>query len=214
MKKYFQQYRRRSNMALFLVLGGIFAAVGVFGLFFVQPIAWGIAAIAFGVLLAVLPQFAVFARCGFRGADFVYRRAGIPRRIPAREIGAAVVCIYDEYRQWKGFVPATFAGQSGPITLPALVLLRGGEAIEEELDLCDTRMNTCAVFRKRVIASAPLDFDLLRELYESDFAGRFYVSEYIYELYKPGFEQLFGEDGRVVVYDRIPQAVKKRLKMD
>ena len=68
------------------------------------------------------------------------------------------------------------------------------------------------MFRKDVIASAPLDFDLLRELYESDFAGSFYISEYIHELYKPGFEQLFGGDGRVVVYDRIPKAVKERLQ--
>lgn len=213
MKRYFQTYRRRSNMALFLVLGGILAAVGVFGLFFMQPIAWGIAAIAVGVLLAVLPQFAVFSRCGFRGADFVYRRAGLPRRLPAKEIGAAVLCIYDEYRQWKGFSPVTFQGQNGPVTLPALVLLRRSDAgIEDELDLCDTRTNTCAVFRKDVVVSAPLDFDLLRELYESDFAGKFYISEYIYELYKPGFEQLFDGDGRVVVYDRIPKSVKSRLK--
>ena len=212
MKRYYQKYRRRSDMALFLVLGGILAAVGVFGAFRVEPVGLGAAVAAAGVLLAVLPQFAVFARCGFRGKDFVYRRAGLPRRIPAGEIGAAVLCIYDEYRRWKGFTPVTFAGQNGPLPLPALVLLRRREGVEEELDICDTRSNTCAVFRKDVIASAPLDFDLLRELYESDFAGSFYISEYIHELYKPGFEQLFGGDGRVVVYDRIPKAVKERLQ--
>lgn len=213
MKGYFQNYRRGPNMALFLVLGGILAAAGVLGIFFVRPLAWGVAAIAAGVLLAALPQFAVFARCGFKGDAFFYRRLGVPRRIPARDIGAAVLCIFDEYRQWKGFQPATFAGKNGPVTLPALVLLRrGDEGIEDELDLCDTRTAARAVFGKDYIVSAPLDFDLLRELKNSDFAGKFYISEYIYELYKPGFEEVLGESERVVVYDRIPKAVKRRLK--
>ena len=56
-----------------------------------------------------------------------------------------------------------------------------------------------------------LDFDFLRDLVAAGFAGRVYVSEFIYGLYSPAIDDIFGKGG-VTVYDRIPYAVKQKRR--
>ena len=121
----------------------------------------------------------------------------------AEQIGAAIICIYDEYRRGKGFVRAAFATENGEAAIPALVLLRGAD--ESELDVCETRTATGITFRKQKICDMVLEFDFLEELYASSFAGKIYISEYIAALYKPAFDDIFKGDERVVVYDRLPR---------
>ena len=96
----------------------------------------GVCVRAFGVLLAVLPQFVVFARYWLDGDILRYTCCGLPRRFDVKELGAAIVCTYDEYRRGKGFRPATFALNGGTATVPALCLFTSID--EDELDLCDT----------------------------------------------------------------------------
>lgn len=214
MKKYYQNYRRGKNMALFLVLGGLFVLVGILALLFTDERILPAVAISIGVLVAVLPQPVIFARYGVRGDSVRCLRRGIPRSVPLSSL-TLVLCIYDEYRRWKGFVPATFKGREGEVTIPALVLLQGlsPEEIEAELDLCDTRMNARLTFRKHAAADMLLDFAFLRDLTAAGFAGRVYVSEFIYQMYRPVIDDIFGEGG-VTVYDRIPIAVKKRRQQE
>ena len=134
----------------------------------------------------------------------------MPRKADVSEIGAAVICIYDEYRRGKGFAPVTFQTENGQAHVPGIVLLKSLN--EEELDLCDTRTNTRLTFRKYVITDMLLDFGFLKEFWNSDFAGRVYISEYIYALYRTVFDDVFQGSERVTVYDRIPQKIKKLKK--
>ncbi len=208
MVRYYKNYRRRGNAAFFGILGGIFVVLGVLSFFFwVRAAAYAFA--AFGVLLAVLPQFAVFARYWLDGDILRYTCCGLPRRFDVKELGAAIVCTYDEYRRGKGFRPATFALNGGTATVPALCLFTSID--EDELDLCDTRTAARMTFRKEHVADMCLDFDFLRQLHESGFSGKVYVSEFIYTMYEPAFGRIFS-DGEIEVYDRIPRKVKKLLK--
>ena len=174
------------------------------------PLPWAISCFVFGALLGTLPLFSVFARYGIRGNTVSYRKFGMPRKADVREIGAAVICIYDEYRRGKGFAPVAFQTENGQAHVPGIVLLKSLN--EEELDLCDTRTNTRLTFRKDVITDMLLDFGFLKEFWNSDFAGRVYISEYIYALYRTVFDDVFQGSARVTVYDRIPQKIKKLKK--
>ncbi len=201
-------------MAFFLILGGVFVGIGVLGFFFLEGILFLCVLGAFGILLAVLPQFVIFSRYGLRGENLVCSRHGVPHQIPLAQIDAVVLCHYDEYRRWKGFVPVTFAGREGTIFVPAIVFLRGTgkEEIEELLDLCETRTNTRMTFRGKAVADGLLDFEFLRELAASKFRGKVYVFESIDAMYRPAIEAAFGSGDRVVVYDRIPKKIKQRIR--
>ena len=210
MKKYYKIWRRTPNMVFFLVLGAVFAAVGVLGLFWADLLWLAVVCIAAGVLVAALPQFVLFERYGLRGNVLHYKRGGVLHKILVQEIGAAVICIYDEYRRGRGFVPVPFGAKDGEAHLPALVLLKSAD--ENELDLCDTRTATCITFRKQRITDTFLDFDFLEELWKSEFSGKVYVSEYMAALFQPAFDELFGVSERVVVYDRLPKGLKDLKK--
>ena len=203
MKLYYKMYRRKPNMIFFLVLGGIFLALGVLGIFWLDMPGIAIGCMVFGAVLAVVPQFVIFSRYGLRGEWLRFRKWGIPKKIELEKIGGVVLCIYDEYRRNKGYVPATFSVNGGQAYIPAIVLLRSVD--EGELDLCDTRSATLITFRKERITDAVLEFAFLEELYKSAFAGKIYVSESIATLYKPALDEIFGNDDRVVVYDRLPK---------
>ena len=211
MKKYYKHFRRGPNAAFFIVLGCVFIGLGVLALFFMEPpLPWAIACFVFGALLGTLPLFTVFARYGMRGNFIRYQKFGIPRRAAVQDVGAAVICIYDEYRRGKGFAPVAFQTENGQAHVPGIVLLRSLN--EKELDMCDTRTNTRLTFRKEVVTDMLLDFGFLKELWNSGFAGRIYISEYIYGLYRTAFDDLFQGSERVTVYDRIPQNLKKFKK--
>lgn len=203
MKKYFKIYRRKPNSIFFFVLGGIFAVLGVLAIFWTKILALAVACIAFGVLLAILPQFVLYERYWLKGEYLYYKKGGIPHKVRTAEIGAAVLCIYDEYRRGKGFVPAKFATQNGEVYIPAMVLLRSAD--EGELDLCDKRTAAGITFRKEKITDAVLDFGFLEELWKSGFCGKVYVFEDIAELYKPALDEIFQGSDRVIVYDRLPR---------
>ena len=83
---------------------------------------------------------------------------------------------------------------------------------EEELDLCNTRTNTRLTFRRQTVTEMPLDFAFLKEFWNSDFAGKVYIFEDIYALYRSALDEIFGDSERVTVYDRIPQKLKKVKK--
>ena len=68
--------------------------------------------------------------------------------------------------------------------------------IEEELDLCDTRTSDRITFRKQLITDMLLDFGFLEELWQSEFAGRVYISEYIDALYSPRSTKCSGQRAR------------------
>ena len=210
MKGYFKQNRRIPNMVFFLVMGVIFIGIGLFAVFAVGG--WAVAGWAvagFGLLLAALPQAVIFARYGMRGESVRYTRFGIPRTVRADRIGAAVICAYDEYRRGRGIVPASVrTGDGREIVLPALVLLK--EANEQELDMCDTRLNTRLAHPGKFIADMLLDFDFLRYFYASAFAGKIYVSAAMQAQFGAAFERIFGDDARVTVYERIPLQLQGR----
>lgn len=210
MKKYYKNYRRKPNMIFFLVIGGIFVVLGVLAFFFVREggAIWGGVCLGAGVLLAALPQFVIFERFGLRGDTLHYTSGGIPRKADVKDIGAAVICIYDDFRRGKGFVPATFESREGPVPVPALLLF--SSVSEEELDMCDRRTMAKITFRKQLVADMLLDFGFLEELWASSFAGKVYIFEDVAKIYKPAFDDLFKGDGRVSVYDRIPLRAKRK----
>ena len=209
---YFKNYRRGKNAAFFIVLGGVFLGLGVLAIFFMEHgWAWAAGCFAFGGILLIFPPFVIFARYGMRGGAVHYAKYGVPRKKRASEISAAVICMFDEYRRWKGFVPVTFPTENGQAAVPAVVLL-DAPVDEEELDLCDTRTNTRLTFRRQTITDMALDFGFLKDLWNSDFSGKVYISEYIYGLYRPAFDELFRGSERVSVYDRIPAKMKKFQK--
>ena len=213
MKKYFQYHRRTPNAVFFAVLGGVFVLLGGLSFWaFEGKAALGIALIAGGLLLALLPQPAIFARYGIEGGVLRYKKCGIPRRAPLSSAAGVIVCVYDEYRRWKGFRPAEVQGSGGKtFAVPAILFLR--EVKEGELDLCDTRMNARLTHRGAVIADMLLDFAFLEELWRDPaFTGKVYVSEYVYEMYRPAFDELFAGSPRLAVFDRIPQAFKEAQK--
>lgn len=211
MKKYYKYFRRGPNAAFFIVLGCIFIGLGVLAIFFMQPpLAWAIPCFVFGALLGALPPVAIFSRYGLRGDCVLYRKCGVPQRKAVSSVGAAVICIYDEYRRGKGFVPVTFRTEGGMAAVPGIVLLDSID--EEQLDLCDTRMNTRLTYRGHVITDMALEFDFLKELWNSAFSGRVYVSEYIYGMYRTAFDEVFSGSDRVTVYDRIPKKIKELKK--
>ena len=207
MKGYFKQNRRVPNMVFFLVMGAVFAGIGVFAAFAVEG--WriaGWAVVGFGVLLAALPQAVIFARYRMKGSRVRYTKLGVVRTVDADKVGAAVLCAYDEYRRGKGFLPATVqSGDGRTIVLPALVLLKSVN--EDELDMCDTRLNTRLSNRGQVIADMLLDFDFLRAFWASPFAGKMYVSAAMYAQFRAVLDDIFAGDGRVVVYERLPQVL-------
>lgn len=212
MKKYYKNYRRKPNMIFFIVLGCIFAVVGVLAFFFVEEgnVLWMGICCGAGVLLAVLPQFVIFERYGLCGDKLRYKRGGIPHSADVKEAGAAVICIYDEYRRGKGFIPATFQSKEGPVPVPALLLF--SEVAEEELDLCDRRTAAKITFRKQLVTDMTLDFGFLEELWASGFSGKVYIFEDIAQIYKPAFDDIFKGSDRVSVYDRVPLRAKRAMK--
>lgn len=203
MKKYFKTYRRKPNCIFFLVLGGIFVVMGILAIFWTEILALAVACMVFGVLLAVLPQFVLFEKYGISEDILHYKKAGFPCKVQAGKIGAVVLCIYDEYRRGKGFIPAKFTTENGEVYIPAMVILRSVN--ENELDMCDTRTATGITFRKEKITDAVLDFGFLEELWNSGFSGKVYISEAIAALYKPAFDEIFQDCDRVTVYDRLPK---------
>ena len=211
MRKYYKNYRRKPNMIFFAVMGGLFAAIGALAFFFVREsgAVWGGVCIGAGVLLAALPQLVIFERFGLKGDVLHYRRGGIPHRADVKDIGAAVICIYDEYRRGKGFVPAAFESREGPVPVPALLLFTS--VSEEELDMCDRRTMAKMTFRRQLVTDMLLDFGFLEELWASGFAGKVYIFEDVAKIYRPAFDELFGGDARVSVYDRIPLRAKRNI---
>lgn len=201
--KGYRYFRRAGNAALFFILGGIFVALGILS-FFWLTLPFAVFSLVFGVLLAVLPQFVVFSRYSLRGGRLRFCSFGIPRSIPLERVGAVVICVDEEYRQWKGYFPVTVRIFAGEIEIPSVSFLRSAD--EDELDLCDTRTAVRNCFFKEFITDGALDPALLPALAQA-YAGKVYVSEYVYELYKPAFEGLFGE--RLTVYTRIPKAAEK-----
>lgn len=196
-------------MAFFLVLGGIFIVLGVLSIFF-WVLSAAIVCIVFGALLASLPQFVIFSKYWLSGEVLRYSKLGVPCKCPVEEIGAAVICVYDEYRRGKGFTPVTFALKDGMATVPALCLFR--KVDEDEIDLCDVRTAARLTFRKEHITDMFMDFDFLKEFWNSGFSGKVFIAESIYSMYQPAFERIFGGDERIVVYDRIPKKMKNFMR--
>ena len=214
MKKYYRFTRRRTESARFIAIGSVIAALGVLAYFYLTGGAiWCGVLVPCGVLLAALPQFVIRARYGVKGDTLYYTKKGLPHKTPVSEAAAALICVHDEYRGMRGYVPALSDRNysEGAVPLPAILFLRGVKT--DELDLCDTRTNTRLTHRGAVLADMLLDFSFLEELWKDEaFAGEVYVSEYIYAMYRPAFDELFQGSGRVHVYDRIPKAFKEARK--
>ena len=211
MKKYYKNYRRKPNTIFFAVLGGVFIVIGVLAFFFVNEgnSLWLGLCCGAGVLLAALPQFVLYERFYLSGTALHYKRGGIPHKADIKD-ACAVICVYDEYRRGKGFVPAAFQSKEGAVPVPALLFFTG--VSEEELDLCDRRTMAKITFRKQLISDMLLDFGFLEELWGSGFAGRVYIFEDIAAIYKPAFDEIFKGSDRVAVFDRIPLRAKRAMQ--
>ncbi len=207
MKKYYRNFRRKGNTVFFLVLGGIFLALGVLAVFFMDGIVWEIVCFAAGALLVSLPIFAVHATYRIDG-NKLRTRVFFPKKIPLDAVGAVIVTTYDSYRRWKGFQPETFRSSSGTdYDVPSVTFLK--ECDGEELDLCNTRTYTRLTYKKQLVFDAAADFDFLRELADAGYAGKVYVSERIYGMYGEAIDNIFGKDGRVTVFSRLPKKLEK-----
>ena len=61
-----------------------------------------------------------------------------------------------------------------------------------------------------MLFDAQLDLDFLDDLVKSSFAGKFYVSERVYGMYRRVLDELVGE--RLEVFDRVPAAFKRAMQ--
>lgn len=211
MKKYYRFTRRRTESARFIAIGSVIAALGVLAYFYLTGGAiWCGVLVPCGVLLAALPQFVIRARYGVKGDALCYTKKGLPHKTPVSEAAAALICVHDEYRGMRGYVPALSDRNysEGAVPLPAILLLR--EVKEEELDLCETRTQARLVHKGLVLFDAQLDLDFLDDLVKSSFAGKFYVSERVYGMYRRVLDELVGE--RLEVFDRVPAAFKRAMQ--
>ncbi len=211
MKKYYRFTRRRTESARFIAIGSVIAALGVLAYFYLTGGAiWCGVLVPCGVLLAALPQFVIRARYGVKGDTLYYTKKGLPHKTPVSEAAAALICVHDEYRGMRGYVPALSDRNysEGAVPLPAILLLR--EVKEEELDLCETRTQARLVHKGLVLFDAQLDLDFLDDLVKSSFAGKFYVSERVYGMYRRVLDELVGE--RLEVFDRVPAAFKRAMQ--
>lgn len=211
MKKYYRFTRRRAESARFIAIGSVIAALGVLAYFYLTGGAiWCGVLVPCGVLLAALPQFVIRARYGVKGDTLYYTKKGLPHKTPVSEAAAALICVHDEYRGMRGYVPALSDRNysEGAVPLPAILLLR--EVKAEELDLCETRTQARLVHKGLVLFDAQLDLDFLDDLVKSSFAGKFYVSERVYGMYRRVLDELVGE--RLEVFDRVPAAFKRAMQ--
>ena len=211
MKKYYRFTRRRTESARFIAIGSVITALGVLAYFYLTGGAiWCGVLVPCGVLLAALPQFVIRARYGVKGDALYYTKKGLPHKTPVSEAAAALICVHDEYRGMRGYVPALSDRNysEGAVPLPAILLLR--EVKEEELDLCETRTQARLVHKGLVLFDAQLDLDFLDDLVKSSFAGKFYVSERVYGMYRRVLDELVGE--RLEVFDRVPAAFKRAMQ--
>lgn len=211
MKKYYRFTRRRTESARFIAIGSVIAALGVLAYFYLTGGAiWCGVLVPCGVLLAALPQFVIRARYGVKGDTLYYTKEGLPHKTPVSEAAAALICVHDEYRGMRGYVPALSDRNysEGAVPLPAILLLR--EVKAEELDLCETRTQARLVHKGLVLFDAQLDLDFLDDLVKSSFAGKFYVSERVYGMYRRVLDELVGE--RLEVFDRVPAAFKRAMQ--
>ncbi len=211
MKKYYRFTRRRTESARFIAIGSVITALGVLAYFYLTGGAiWCGVLVPCGVLLAALPQFVIRARYGVKGDTLYYTKKGLPHKTPVSEAAAALICVHDEYRGMRGYVPALSDRNysEGAVPLPAILLLR--EVKEEELDLCETRTQARLVHKGLVLFDAQLDLDFLDDLVKSSFAGKFYVSERVYGMYRRVLDELVGE--RLEVFDRVPAAFKRAMQ--
>ena len=212
MKKYYRFTRRRVESARYITIGLVVAALGVLAYFYLAGGAvWCGVLAAVGALIAVLPQFVIYSRYGVEGDTLYYTSKGIPRKAPVSAAQAALLCVHDEYRGMKGYVPALSDRNyaEGAVPLPAVLLLR--QVCAEELDLCETRTQAKIVHKGQVLFDALLDLDFLGDLMQSSFAGKVYVSERVYGMYRRVLDELVGKE-RLEVYDRIPAAFKTLQK--
>ena len=211
MKKYYRFTRRRTESARFIAIGSVIAALGVLAYFYLTGGAiWCGVLVPCGVLLAALPQFVIRARYGVKGDTLYYTKKGLPHKTPVSEAAAALICVHDEYRGMRGYVPALSDRNysEGAVPLPAILLLC--EVKAEELDLCETRTQARLVHKGLVLFDAQLDLDFLDDLVKSSFAGKFYVSERVYGMYRRVLDELVGE--RLEVFDRVPAAFKRAMQ--
>lgn len=210
MKKYYRMVRRRGNAVFYGVLGAVFIGLGVMAIFFMNEI-WAAVCFAAGALLSILPQFVIFSKYGLQGNGFRYGKCGIVRTASFQQVHAVVICVYDEYRRWKGFVPAYFELRDGrKVPFPAILCLK--KVNEDDLDLCDTRTHAKLTFRGGVLFDGALEFDFLEELVSSAYDGDIFVSQEIYDVYHPVFEKIQKGGREIKVYDRIPQKLKREIK--
>ena len=212
MKKYYRFTRRRTETARYVTIGLVFVALGVLAYFYLTGGAiWCGVLVPCGVLLAVLPQFVIHARYGVEGDTLYYTKRGVPRKTPVSEAKAALICVHDEYRGMRGYTPALSDRNysEGAVPLPAILFLRGVKT--DELDLCETRTQAKLVHKGQVLFDALLELDFLDDLMKSSFAGKLYVSERVYGMYRRVLDEIVGEE-RLEVYDRIPAAFKNLQK--
>ena len=211
MKKYYRFTRRRTESARFIAIGSVITALGVLAYFYLTGGAiWCGVLVPCGVLLAALPQFVIRARYGVKGDTLYYTKKGLPHKTPVSEAAAALICVHDEYRGMRGYVPALSDRNysEGAVPLPAILLQREEKA--EDLDLCEKRTQALLVHKGLVLFDAQLDLVFLDDLVKSSFAGKFYVSERVYGMYRRVLDELVGE--RLEVFDRVPAAFKRAMQ--
>lgn len=211
MKKYYRNYRRRGNTVFCAVVGGLLIVLGALIMIFDRAsYPYAIVGFVFGALLVTVPLFFIHASYGVDGNKLKIRIL-VPKKVPVDGIGAVVIAAYDASRRWKGIQKETFVGSSGETyNVPSVTFLRGCDG--EELDLCDTRSSTRITYKNEYIFDAALDFGFLRAFADAGYEGKVYVSESIYAQYGGAIDDIFGKDGRVEVYDRIPKNVKRMLE--
>lgn len=214
MKSYFRYTRRSKEGTRYLVLGIVFIGLGICAWFVMEDYArtaWMVILVVFGALLATLPQLLVWAKYGVKEDGYLhYSKAGIPRKYAARDVKALLICTFDEYAGSKGYVPVQVEGahtSEGAVYLPAVLALR--EDRDDNLDLCLLRSQARLAQKKNMLFDGVLEFDFLTDMTDAGFSGKYYISETIYETYRPGFDSYIEDPSRIEVFDNTPREYLK-----
>lgn len=209
MKKYFQAYRRTANFIQWLVIGGLFIVIGILAYFFVDKnkIVWISVLVPLGTILLIYSAITCFSKYSTKNKVVYYKKWGMPCKLNFTEIDAILICIYDEFRAGKGYLPITYANSSGEqFALPSITFCKSVN--EDELDMCDTRVATDMTLKKNKYIGVLLDFDFLEQMLQDGYTGKIYILKYIYDSYRAGLDRIITNKEQVHIFDRIPKLEK------
>lgn len=188
---YFKNYKRISNLVFTVVVGVLFAALGVMEFLVVNKI-WGVVFMVIGALILIIPQFYLHAGYTFKDGKIRYNNGFFKvKEIDLKDVPVLLITVNDYYKQWKGYRPAYIKVDGEKLLVPSLLMLE--KINSRDLPMCDTGNNAKICCKENLMADMYLNFKFLRQIIDSGFSGEIYIIESIYLSYRANFDAIIPE---------------------